>query len=90
VELTINNHHKMIRLNCITIGNSPIIIRLPWLKRHNPNIDWREGKVMFDSMKYTRECINTSLHTTTVAEEQAIRKYYWATMPDMTLEDMAY
>jgi hypothetical protein len=69
VELTINNHHEVIRLHCITIGNSPIIIGLLWLKRHNPNIDWREGWVMFDLMRYARECLDTSLHAMTMAEE---------------------
>jgi hypothetical protein len=90
VELTINNHHEMIRLHCITIGNSPIIVGLPWLKWHNPNIDWREGRVTFDSTKCARECLDTSPHATTVAAEQAIRKYYRDTAPDVTLEDTAY
>jgi hypothetical protein len=90
VELTINNHHETIRLHCITIGNSPIIIRLPWLKRCNPNIDWREGRVTFDSVRCAREYLDTSPHATTMAEEQAIGKYYRDTAPDMTLGDMAY
>jgi hypothetical protein len=90
VELTINNHHEMIRLHCITIGNSPIIIWLLWLKSHNPHIDWREGWVKFDLTKYTRECLDTSPDAMTMAEEQAIRKYYWDTTLDVNLEDMAY
>jgi hypothetical protein len=90
VELTINNHHETIRLHCITIGNSPIIVGLPWLKRHNPNINWREGQVTFDSVRYAKECLDTSPHATTVAEEQAIGKYYRDTTPDAILEDMAY
>jgi uncharacterized protein with gpF-like domain len=89
VELTINNYHKTIRLYCITIGNLPIIIRLPWLKRQNPNIDWREGRVTFDSVRCTKEYLDTSPHATTVAEEQAIRKYYRDTVLDAILKDMA-
>jgi hypothetical protein len=45
---------------------------------------------MFNSMKCARECLDTSPHATTVAEEQAIGKYYWDTTPDVTLEDTAY
>ena len=30
IHLTIN-HHEDIRLHCITIGNAPIILGLPWL-----------------------------------------------------------
>jgi hypothetical protein len=33
VKLKINNHHETIKLHCITIGNWPIIVSLPWLKR---------------------------------------------------------
>jgi hypothetical protein len=89
VELTINNHYETIRLHCITIGNSPIIVGLPWLKRHNPNIDWREGRVTFDLVRCTKEYLDTSPHAMTVAEEQAIGKYYRDTAPDMIIEDMA-
>jgi hypothetical protein len=39
VKLTINNHHETIKLHCITISNSQIIVGLPWLKKHNPNIN---------------------------------------------------
>jgi hypothetical protein len=85
VKLKINNHHKTITLHCITIGNLPIIVRLPWLKRHNPNIDWKEGRVTFDSTGYAREYLDTSPHATTVAEERAIGQYYQDTVPDMTV-----
>jgi hypothetical protein len=29
VELIVNDHHEKIKLYCITIGNSPIIVGLP-------------------------------------------------------------
>jgi predicted aspartyl protease len=59
VDLTINNHYETIRLHCITIGNSPIIVGLPWLRKHNPNIDWKEGRVTFDLPKCVKECLVT-------------------------------
>jgi Ran GTPase-activating protein (RanGAP) involved in mRNA processing and transport len=45
---------------------------------------------MFDSTSYTREYLDTSLHTTTIVEERAIGQYYQDTMPDVTCEEMAY
>jgi hypothetical protein len=39
VGMTINHHTEDIRLHCITIGNAPVILGLPWLKLHNPTID---------------------------------------------------
>jgi hypothetical protein len=69
VELIVNDHREKIKLHCITIGNSPIIVGLPWLRKHNPTIDWKKGKVIFDSDQCVRECLDTSPHERTVPEE---------------------
>jgi hypothetical protein len=76
VELIINNHREKIKLHCITIGNSPIIMGLPWLKQHNPNIDWKEGRVTFNSEKCAKMCLEQSPHARTIPEESAIRQYH--------------
>jgi hypothetical protein len=76
VELIVNDHHEKIKLHCITTGNSPIIVRLPWLYKHNPTIHWKKGKVIFDLDKCARECLDTSPHARTVPEEQAIDRYH--------------
>jgi hypothetical protein len=68
VTMVINDHKEEIRLHWITIANSPIIIRLLWLWKHNPNIDWKEGKITFDSEKCGNNCLPTSPHTMTVPE----------------------
>jgi predicted aspartyl protease len=82
VDLTINNHYETIKLHCITIGNSPNILGLPWLRKHHPNIDWKEGHVIFDSARCAKECLVTSPHAITVAEEKAIGEYYRDTTQD--------
>jgi hypothetical protein len=84
----INNHYEIIRLHCITIGNLPIIVGLPWLRKHNPNIDWREGRVMFDSARCAKECLVTSPHTIMVAEDKVIGEYYRDTTQDMAFQDI--
>jgi len=30
------------------IGPEDIILGLPWLRHHNPNIDWKKGTLKFD------------------------------------------
>jgi hypothetical protein len=69
VELIVNDHHKKIKLYCITIGNLPIIVGLLWLCKHNLTINWKKGKVIFNLDKCVRECLDTSPHTRTVLEE---------------------
>jgi hypothetical protein len=87
VELTTNNHWEMIKLHCITIGNSLIILGLPWLKKHNPKINWREGKVIFDSDKCGKECLDTSPHAKTIPEEKAINRYHLDLALDTTFDN---
>jgi hypothetical protein len=88
VELIINNHYETIRLHCITIGNMPIIMGLPWLRKHNPNIDWREGQVTFNSARYTEECLISSPHAITISEEKAMGEYYKDPAQDTVSQDM--
>jgi hypothetical protein len=81
VGMTINHHTEDIRLHCITIGNAPVILGLPWLKLHNPTIDWRAHRLSFHSDKCAERCLTTSPQATAVAEEQATEQYYRKT-PD--------
>jgi hypothetical protein len=81
VSMTINHHTEDIRLHCITIGNAPVILGLPWLKLHNPTIDWRAHRLSFHSDKCAERCLTTSPQATAVAEEQATEQYYRKT-PD--------
>jgi hypothetical protein len=86
----INNHYETIRLHCIMISNSPIIVGLPWLKKDDPNIDCKEGHVTFNSAKYAKECLITSPHIVMVAEERAIGEYYQDTAQAIAFQDMIY
>jgi hypothetical protein len=56
-------------LMCIPIRNTPIILGLPWLKLHNPTIDWYAYRLSFHSDKYAEYCLTASPQAITVAEE---------------------
>jgi hypothetical protein len=81
VGMTVNHHTEDIRLHCITIGNAPVILGLPWLKLHNPTIDWRAHRLSFYSNKCAERCLTASPQATAVAEERATEQYYRKT-PD--------
>ena len=38
--LSTNSHHETISFDITKLGHYPVILGLPWLKRHNPSIDW--------------------------------------------------
>jgi len=76
IHLTINHHEEDIRLHCITIGNAPIILGLPWLKLHDPVIGWKNQTVKFHSDHYDEKCLPSSPRANTVPEEKATEQYY--------------
>jgi hypothetical protein len=88
VNMTINDHQEMIKFHCINIGNAPIIVGLPWLRKHNPDIDWKESRVTFSSEKCANECLAASPHATTVPEKQATVEYFEDVPLDGTLEEL--
>jgi len=76
IHLTINHHEEDFRLHCITIGNAPIILGLPWLKLHDPVIGWKNHTVKFHSNHCAEKCLPSSPRANTVPEEKATEQYY--------------
>ena len=76
IHLTINHHEEDIRLHCITIGNAPIILGLPWLKLHDPVIGWKNHTVKLHSDHCADRCLPSSPKANTVPEEKATEQYY--------------
>lgn len=38
-----SNHHEQIRFHILEQPGLPLIMGFPWLRWHNPNIDWEIG-----------------------------------------------
>ena len=41
VELLIQEHREEITLDILEMATHDIILGLPWLRKHNPEIDWK-------------------------------------------------
>jgi len=76
VHLKINHHEEDVRLHCITIGNAPVILGLPWLKLHDPVIGWKNHTVKFHSDHCAEKCLPSSPRASTVPEEKAMEQYH--------------
>lgn len=44
-QMLSGNHQETLRLFMISSPQSPVVLGLPWLKRHNPNIDWTTASI---------------------------------------------
>jgi hypothetical protein len=45
VEYQYNGHHECAVFAVICIGKKDLILRLPWLKKHNLKMDWTTERV---------------------------------------------
>jgi hypothetical protein len=55
LELCIGKHTEKIVLNIISTPHHPIILGLPWLKAHNPIIDWQSRTLTFSAQQCTSQ-----------------------------------
>ena len=56
----IGGHKELATLQVANVQNQEIIPGMPWLKGHNPKIDWEEEKITFDSERCITWCLDKS------------------------------
>ena len=61
VNLTINKHSEQIHLEVAPIGKHDIILGLPWLEKHNVQVDWRNRTITGWSNDCNTNCFPTSI-----------------------------
>ncbi len=66
-------HNESIKFYVINSPNNPIILGLPWLCRHSPQISWKEGQITQWAPNCHKHCLTQisplSVHTITLKEE---------------------
>ena len=60
--------------------NHEVILGIPWLKGHNPKIDWEKNKITFDSERCTTWCLEKKssvygIQEATAREENLITRF---------------
>lgn len=55
--VTLSGHKELLSLDAITSPLFPVILGLPWLQAHNPQIDWGSGSVKFLSPYCLNHCL---------------------------------
>src|SRR6202020_960184 len=58
LKLRMANHEEEVLLNVIGTGKHPIVLGLPWLKMHNPTINWPESRFIFTSTHCADDCLD--------------------------------
>jgi hypothetical protein len=57
IKMHINEHVEELYLDVTSLGRHDLVLGIPWLKTHNPSIDWPTGVLDFDSEHCVKKCI---------------------------------
>ena len=69
--MEIRGHRELATLQVANLQNHEIILGMPWLKGHNPKIDWEGQKITFDSEWCITWCLDKSAMVYAVPEAKA-------------------
>ena len=59
IALALKAHRKVLELFITTLGQYPVVLDLPWLRKHDPRICFSKNTVTFDSKRCLDHCITT-------------------------------
>ena len=59
ISMSIEEHTENIAFDVTSIGSYPLILGIPWLKRHNPSLQWSEHQLTFESEYCMKHCLPT-------------------------------
>jgi len=71
VPMDISRHRELATFQVANLHNHEVILAMPWLKQHNPTIDWNDEKNTFNSERCTTWCLQSTLIAYAVPEEKA-------------------
>jgi len=74
VPIDISSHRELATLQVANLQNHEVILRMPWLREHNPKIDWNDTRIIFNSERCTTWCLKSSPVAYAVPEEKALEE----------------
>jgi hypothetical protein len=60
--MKIGSYEEEITLDVTNLGDTPVVLGIPWKKRHNLLIDWPTHDVQFNSKYCSEHCLPFSIH----------------------------
>ena len=65
VGLNINGHYEQLSAYVTKLGHYPLVLGIPWLRHHNPLIDWAKDTIDFVSPRCTTTCASQTTRAQT-------------------------
>lgn len=67
ITMTIDKHVEEIPMFITNLGHYPIVLGIPWLRRHDVSIHWAKNTVSFDSDYCLQYCTDIAASTTGIS-----------------------
>ena len=74
VLMDICSHKELATFQVANLQNHEVILGMPWLRKHNPTIDWNDKKITFNDERCTTWCLNSSHVAYVILEEKALEE----------------
>jgi len=74
VPMDISSHRELATFQVANLQNHKVIVGMPWLKEHNPTIEWNNKRITFNSERCTTWCLKSSPVTYAVSEDKALEE----------------
>jgi len=74
LPMAVQQHYEEVVLDIVEMARHDIVLGTPWLKQHNPNIDWRTGVLNFERCDCVVNIGPTRRQRTTVDEIRELNR----------------
>jgi len=74
VPMDISSNSELTTFQVANLQNHEVILGMPWLREHNPIIDWNDKRIRFNSERCTTWCLKSSAVAYAVPEEKALEE----------------
>ena len=74
VPMQISCHRELATFQVANLQNHEVILGMPWLREHNPTIDWNDKRITFNSERCMTWCLKGSPVAYATPEEKALEE----------------
>jgi len=74
VPMDISSHRELATFQVANLPNQEVILAMPWLREHNPTIDWNDKRITFSSERCKTWCLEGSPVAYAVPEDKALEE----------------
>jgi len=74
VPINISSHRELANFQVANLQNHEVILGMPWLREHNPTIEWNDKRITFNSERCTTSCLKCSPVAYAIPEEKDLEE----------------